>query len=404
MTIYEAVARRVAAPSRVVLVGPFGLSPKGTMSSRALPLARALARRGQQVEMILPTWDAPADAGRAWEDAGVHIRCLSLGGVRRRASPALALRCLRAALDSRPDAICCFKPIGYAGVVGMLARRMGRRRPAVLFDLDDLEGRGGWAGLVSQSRVEVWLREAQERWALRSADALTVASHFLQEKALAAGMPAGRVHLLLNGCEPAEMPVGGTAWREERRRARARFGLAEEELIILWGARPHEAAPARIAAIMARVWASLPQARLLIAGGAAPGLQGPALELGWLAPADWRAAVMAADVGIVLMDDTPLQRARCPSKMPQMLAWGLPLVSDAVGEARTYIDDQETGRLVAPGDEDAFARAVVRLLADDGQRWAYALAAGQRAPARWSWNAQALVFEAALASAGAAAR
>jgi len=419
---------------RVVMVGSFGLHPKGTMSARALPLARALVRRGHSVEMILPPWDAPADAGRAWEEAGVRMRCLALDGISQpRRSARLALRCIRAALESSPDILHCFKPIGYAGAAGMVAILAPGRRPAVVFDLDDLEGRAGWAAPASRSRVEAWLREAQEQWAMHHADALTVASTFLRERARAAGMPAARVHLVRNGCEPAEPAVGTSAWAEQRRQARARLGLAEGEPAVLWGTRPHESARPRVAAILARVAASRPDTRVLIAGvtGAdscvsrpqpsknaatnkrmglaaddhsfirAPFVDGLASfdSLGWLAPADWRAAVLAADVGIVPLDDTPLNRARCPAKIPQMLAWGLPLVAEAVGEAPAYIEDGRTGWLVAAGDEAAFAAAILDLLAQPAQRAAMATEASRQAPARWSWDLQAGLTEAAYQAA-----
>jgi len=370
------------------------------MRVRAVPLARALARRGHAVSIILPPWDAPADSGRAWRDAGVAMQCLSLAGIqRRRASLRLGLRLWRAVLATRPAIVYCFKPIGYSGLIGWLIKAMPRR-PALVFDLDDLEGRAGWAGPASHTPAEAWLREAQERWAMRHADALTTASDFLRQAALAAGMPAGRVHLARNGCAPADPPVGASAWEAERRRARQRFGIAPDEPAILWGARPGEFPPERLAEIMARVWAARPAARLLIAGGAEAALAGPAVALGWLEPADWRAAAQAADIGILPMDDTPLQRARCPAKMPQMLAWGLPLVAHAVGEAPAYIEDGLTGRLAPAGDDAAFADAALSLLAGSAPR-DYSLRAAARAPALWNWDRQAGLVEQAFVAAEA---
>ena len=37
---------------RVAMIGSFGLAPKGTIAVRALPLARALARRGHTVTLV----------------------------------------------------------------------------------------------------------------------------------------------------------------------------------------------------------------------------------------------------------------------------------------------------------------------------------------------------------------
>ena len=63
---------------RIVMIGPFGLRPKGTMSVRALPLAKALVANGHRVDVIMPPWSYPQDSGREWEEDGVSIRNVTL--------------------------------------------------------------------------------------------------------------------------------------------------------------------------------------------------------------------------------------------------------------------------------------------------------------------------------------
>jgi len=361
------------------MIGPFGLRPRGTMSARALPLARALARLGHRVKVVLPAWDWPADAGRVWHDAGVQVCTLPAGGRRPgRASPWLTWEMLRAALVPQPDVLHAFKPVGYAGMVALLSSLKPGRRFAVVVDMDDLEGRAGWAPLVSRTRLEAWLRDAQERWALRHADALTAASRNLREMALAAGMSAERVLLLRNGCEPAQPPAGSPAWRAERAAARRRLGLAGDEPALLWATRFGEANPRRAAGLIAALLSQRPDARLLIAGaGQSPEAEArfwdvlaglnlsqreKVVSMGWLEPAAWRAVVLAADIGIMPLEDTAINRARCPAKAPQMLAWGLPLVAERVGEVTYYLADTAAGRLCPPGDEQAFVMAALDML------------------------------------------
>ena len=62
----------------VVMIGPFGLRPKGTMSVRALPMAQALAARGHRLEMLLPPWSWTSDSGREWEADGVRVVNITL--------------------------------------------------------------------------------------------------------------------------------------------------------------------------------------------------------------------------------------------------------------------------------------------------------------------------------------
>src|SRR5690348_13623742 len=49
---------------RIAFIAPFGLQPKGTVSARIVPLARALARRGHFVRIVIPPWDDPEEAPR----------------------------------------------------------------------------------------------------------------------------------------------------------------------------------------------------------------------------------------------------------------------------------------------------------------------------------------------------
>ena len=95
----------------IVMVGPFGLGPKQTMRSRALPMAEALTRRGLQVTLLLPPWSNPQDAGSTLQHGAVRIINLKLPHlipVLFQASLGLSL--LRHALALKPDVIHCFKP------------------------------------------------------------------------------------------------------------------------------------------------------------------------------------------------------------------------------------------------------------------------------------------------------
>ncbi len=129
------------AALRVVMIGPFGMRPRMTMRMRALPLATALAARGHQVTMLLPPWQNPEDAGRTWEEEGVHIENVALPrGVPGWFHWRLTAHLVRRARQLVPDVVHTFKPKAYAG----LAHRALRRRYPVVVDTDDWEGPGGW--------------------------------------------------------------------------------------------------------------------------------------------------------------------------------------------------------------------------------------------------------------------
>ena len=85
-------------------------------------------------------------------------------------------------------------------------------------------------------------------------------------------------------------------------------------------------------------------------------------NLGWLPADEWENVAMAADVGLLPLDDTRIHRARCPAKLPRMMALGLPVVAHDIGEAATYLDDESAGRRIPPDGDALFAHAVLELL------------------------------------------
>jgi len=90
-------------------------------------------------------------------------------------------------------------------------------------------------------------------------------------------------------------------------------------------------------------------------------------------------------VAVYPMDDDVVNRARCPSKIPQLMALGLPLVAEGVGEIRSYMAGLERACLVEPGDDEGFRRLVESLLssADRRARLGKRL---QRAAEQWRWE------------------
>jgi glycosyltransferase involved in cell wall biosynthesis len=365
----------VGQPRRVVLVAPFGLRPKGTTSARVLPIARVLAAQGARVRVVIPPWDDPGRASQHWEDGGVEIVHTSAGG-----GPVAGVRIvqelLRHTRSYRPDVVHCFKPIGYSGAVASILTASARRRgtPLVVVDADDLEGQTGW----SQRRrlgIAGAVRGAQESSTLRGAPQVTVASAWLRQYLLELGRRAETILYLPNG--------HGVALETVKRRGSAQR-TAPHELdgpTLLWYTRFTEVQPGRAADLIAATLARAPSGRLVIVGeelnpgdraatAAALTAAGVAERIEWRgfepdAVERWLKATSGPVVAIYPMDDDPTNRARCPSKIPQLMALGIPVVAEAVGEISAYLAEFEAECLVAPDDRDGFAARVVRLLHND---------------------------------------
>lgn len=386
----------MSAPLRIALIAPFGLAAKGTTRARVLPLAKALAAQGLEAAVFIPPYDSPEDAGRRWRADGVDIINVGLppaaGATPGPAHAALGLSLARAAWAWRPDVIHVFKPKGPSGLVGTLTWAR-RERPALAVDADDWEGPGGWnddprAGYSSAARrVFAW----QERYGFSHADAWTVTSACLRERAAALSADPGRVFHLPNGVPavslgsaPERAPVAGQVLLYTRF-----AGVRAADVADVWG----------------RVQALAPSARLTVVGRGLAGEEDalarlPGVEAaGWVAVDDLPGYFARAAIAILPWADTPANRARHSVKALELMAAGVPSVACAVGELPATLG--ETGALVPPGDAGAFARAVADLLADPQRAARLGEAARARVAAHFTWDKLAKIalqaYDAALA-------
>jgi glycosyltransferase involved in cell wall biosynthesis len=392
----------------VVMVGPFGMRPRGTMRARALPMAKALAARGHEVSILLPPWQNPEAAGERWREGGVRVENIPLPpGIPGLFHGATTLRLARRALAARPDVVHLFKPKAYSGLVHWLLARLPRgRRPRLVVDTDDWEGPGGWNAMGDYTALERRFFTWQERWGLSHADAVTVASRTLESLVWAMGVPPERVFYVPNGVT-------------EAREAQRQEGESVVPTMLLY-TRFFEFPISRVLDVLHLVRERVPRAQLMVVGkglfgeeeelfrlaaaaglevarvagagegkprGLEDGSQDVAVRyVGWVDSERLPSIFARADVAIYPFDDTLVNRAKCAVKLGDLLAAGVPVVAEAVGQNQAYIRDGETGFLVGPGDVKAFANAVARLLESPALRRRVRRAAVEDVEERFSWG------------------
>jgi len=381
-----------------VLLGGFGMQPKATMTFRALPLGRELVARGHDVTLIVPPWDHPEDAGRAWEDHGVHVVNIALPTRMQTVGIVTALR--QAVHTARPDVVHLFKPKGYVGLVMPLLRNI----PVVL-DTDDWEGTGGWneRGLysASQRRLFAW----QERVLPRRAAHVTVASRALETQQWGLGIPPDRVTYLPNALDPVRYGVWPDQCEIMRHAAQMRAALGLDSPTVLLYTRFVEFAPETVAAFFSRIRETIPAARLLVVGSDLRGENADARRAlseqndattfaGFVPFTELPVFIRAADVAVLPFADTLINRAKSSVKTLDLLAAGQAVVATAVGENTSVIRHNETGLLTPPGDLAALVNAVVNLLANPARARALGDAARERAWREQTWAIQAEMVEA----------
>lgn len=383
---------------RIAMIGPFGLHPKQTMRSRALGLARPLVARGHAVRLIMPPWDTPQEADRDWTEDGVELRYVPLGG----GPLGITRRMAREALDWRPDVVHAFKPKAYSGLAAEWLWRFHRRRVRIVMDTDDWEGAGGWNDVAPYTPLQKRFFARQERWGLTHAHAVTVAGRTLESLVWSLGVPRERVTYIPNGPGISLEPVTP----EERAASRARLRLGERPTVLVYS-RLFEFDTARLTAILEGIRTIVPDVAVLLVGAglyaadsarfreqlASAGLTDAVIDAGWVNLDQLPATLAAAGVGLYLMDDTLLNRTKCPVKLADMLAAGVPVVAEAVGQVTEYVRDGVTGTLMASGDVAGLVAATMALLDDPAMRARTSAAARADVLERFGWDRLAVCLE-----------
>lgn len=382
---------------KIVFIGPFGLQPKGTMSVRALPLAKALVKQGHSVTVVIPPWDDRQRSGQSWEEEGVQVINITLPPRLPVLFDIMLTRSLAAqAIALKPQVVHFFKPKGYAGLAHLLLwwlRRLGAFKARLVVDADDWEQ--AWNERLPYSGLQKRLFAWQENWGLRHADAVTVASRALQRLTMAHRRhDSAKIYYVPNGYPSGSRARAGGLTAQA---VREKWQLGQAPVVLLYS-RFAEFRLGRIVTLVRRVAQEMPEARWLIVG---QGLQGEDEKLkrqiaqagldkyarftGWLPPEDLPACFAAANAAIFPYSDTLINRTKCSVKLIDLLAAGVPVVADAVGQNCEYIQPEVSGVLVSAEDDAAFEAALLDLLRDPHKQHQLGQAAASSVRQHFNW-------------------
>ncbi len=356
----------MSARLRVLFVTPFGLHRRGTVAHRILPLATALAQQGVEVRVAIAGWDTPADRRTIRTELPldlVHIPFPADLLQRGEAGKGLVwlhmVRWVHTHVRAwRPDVIHLSKPVTVPFLFLAWARAGGRRvRVPIVLDCDDLER--AWVEDVPWARLWRRLGSRLEAWAWRAADGVTAASHFLLDQ-IARARGNGRVWWLPNALPPLQFVEG--AHDHPRLIVPTRLLDIRPEVLVEW------LAAALVAVSRGNVLVVGPnraRAALLLEALERVGLRGRIAVVVRQRLRGYVDLLAGARVGLYAVEDTPATRAKCPRRVLDMMAVGLPVVAVDVGEPRWLLAD--TG-LVVPAQGEAIAAAVADLWQDEARR------------------------------------
>lgn len=206
------------------------------------------------------------------------------------------------------------------------------------------------------------------------------------------GLPAGKIIVLPNGADLNRFKP-----EVDPRAARSRLGLPEAPTVIFVSGFYPWHATLELIDSFARVHRQLPEARLYMVGdgqirreseryAGEMGLGG-VVHFQGVVPhdniPDWLAA---ADVAVMPYPKLSKELWFSPLKMYEYMAAGKAIVASGDGQIAEVIHDGFNGVLVEPGDIDGFARHMVRLLQDEGERKRLGFNARLQAVEKHSWD------------------
>jgi glycosyltransferase involved in cell wall biosynthesis len=118
----------------------------------------------------------------------------------------------------------------------------------------------------------------------------------------------------------------------------------------------------------------------------AAGLQDAVEYAGWVEGETLAACLNRGDVALYPFDDTLINRTKCAAKLRDLMAAGVPVVAEAVGQNAIMVTHGESGLLVRAGDARAMAQAALDLLDDAALRARLGLGAQRTILEHFTWG------------------
>ncbi len=352
-------------------------SPSGL--GRYWPLARELARLGHRVTVAGLHPDLPSLPAARFSREGVDICYVApmhvqkTGNIKRYYSSRellsitarAAWQLTKSALTVPSDIFHVGKPHPMNGLAGWISSRL--QRQTLFVDCDDDEaGSGRFSSGWQQQSVAFF-----ERQIPRQARYVTTNTQYMRQRLIEFGVSVERIVYLPNGVDrqrTLDPPL------EQVEALRQELGLEGKQVIAYLGSLSLPSHPVDLLIdAFPLILAQNPQAVLLLVGGGedyenlkrkagALGLEHQVRFCGRVAPDQVPLYYRLANVSVDPVYDNPAARGRCPLKLFESWANGVPFVTADVGDRAWLIGDPPAGLIAQPGDKAALAQAICQVL------------------------------------------
>jgi glycosyltransferase involved in cell wall biosynthesis len=276
----------------------------------------------------------------------------------------------RAALSIPTDIVHVCKPHPMNSFVGMVAKLL--RRKQLCLDCDDFEAASGHFTSTWQQASVAWF----ERQMPRQACIVTTNTLFMRQKLIEWGIPSEKVIYIPNGVDRKRFQPPGT---DQVEALRAKLGIEGKRVVAYIGSLGLASHPVDLLIeAFPRVHQALPDSVLLLVGGGEDydqlkrqsqrlGIENIVRFCGRVSPDQIPAYYNIAHVSVDPVHADDAARGRCPLKLFESWACGVPFVTGDVGDRGLLLGDPPAGILAQPGDSIALSQAIIKVLSDPNQ-------------------------------------
>jgi glycosyltransferase involved in cell wall biosynthesis len=354
---------------------------------RYFPLAKELARLGNEVSILALHPDLGSLSQRRLQIGGVKVHYVGQMHVRKvgsqktyfnplglaRVALASSLRMGFRTLLTETDVVHLGKPHPMNGVAALGTKLLRGKR--LYLDCDDYEAESNRFSGRWQKAVVALFEDNLPRFV----SGMTVNTRFTLERNVALGFPAERIVYVPNGVDRerfAQVKPGKV------QRLRRELGLDNEKVVAYVGSMSLVNHPVDLLLeAFAIVRRRRDDAVLLLVGGGQDydflrrraeelGIGETVIFVGRVKPEAVPYYTAMADISTDPVYDDVVARARCPLKLFESMALGVPVVTGDVGDRREILG--QAGLLVALGDAEALAEGILAVLRDEARARAIA--------------------------------
>lgn len=249
------------------------------------------------------------------------------------------------------------------GIPAMLGKII--RKKKVIIDWDDLWG-GGFADLHFNPIKKVLT--FSETYFLKFADRITCASLKLYEIAQKEA-PKDRVFYLPNGCDINRIKRSSFPF------SRMKLKLDPEQKIILaMGNAYHLNVLKQLLSVYRLLLKKNPKLKIIFLSSLklSEEIKNDFRDIldkitftGFVSDQERDYYLSAADVLILPMEKNPIEEARSPIRFGDYLCAGRPIVSNAVGEVKHYLEKNKAGLICKTNSTSDFSKSIEKILSDE---------------------------------------